>query len=435
MNTARPMHFIVLGLNHNTAPLDVREKLYIPEDSQGDILKGLKNSGIGEAVILSTCNRTEIYVIGPGPEESNKTIFDVLADRLGIDRTWLDAYTYTLADEEAYRHLFLVASGLDSMVIGEPQILGQVKDAYKSAHSHEASGPFFEKIFNRAFQVAKRVRTETRIGYNPVSISSMAVELARKIFGELDKKQILVIGAGEMCEIALKHFRKEGLQEILVTNRTLRKAQQLAEEIIGTAYPFEEIPELLLKVDMVLSSTGADKPIIDKKTVMAAMKKRKNRPLFFIDIAVPRDVEQGVNDLENVYLYDIDDLKELSQEHLSNRMQESQTAHAIVDEEVEKFQLWLKQLEMNPLIIQIQQRLEQMRSKEVRRTLQKLKSEDPETARQLDMLTRTIVNKIIHPHMVMIKKNGSPAVLDLIKNLLLSKEENEKDVDSGDKGE
>jgi glutamyl-tRNA reductase len=321
------------------------------------------------------------------------------------------------------------------MVVGEPQILGQVKDAYRVACTYNASGSFSQKVFHRAFQVAKRVRTETRIGYDPVSISSMAVELAKKIFGEVGQKQILVIGAGEMCEVALKHFKKEGLEDILVTNRTLARAQKLAEEIIGIAYPFDDIPELLLKADMVLSSTGADMPIIDKATVLRAMKKRKNRPLFFIDIAVPRDIEPAVNDIENVYLYDIDDLKGLAQVHLSNRIQESEKAHAIVNEEVIRFGQWLAQLERGPLIVHIRENLEAMRSKELKKTLQKLKSSDPETIRQLDALTRAIVNKIVHPHLVMIKKNGSPATLDLVRSLFLYGEENEKALDSGDEGE
>ncbi len=300
------------------------------DDALGDMLQELKSGGCDEVLVLSTCNRTEIYVGGSNTDETGVIVAKTLEDRFGIDKEWLRDYTYTLCDEEAYKHLFLVASGLDSMVVGEPQILGQVKDAYRSACTYNSSGSFFQKVFHRAFQVAKRVRTETRIGYDPVSISSMAVELARKIFGEVGRKQILVIGAGEMCEVALKHFKKEGLQDILVTNRTLAKAQQLAEEIIGAAYPFEDIPELLLKADMVLSSTGADEPIIDKAAVLLAMKRRKNRPLFFIDIAVPRDIEPTVNDIENVYLYDIDDLKGLAQVHLSNRIQESQKAHAIV---------------------------------------------------------------------------------------------------------
>ncbi len=431
----RVMRLIVLGLNHNTAPLEAREKVHVTEDIAGDLLKRIKDGGCDEALILSTCNRTEIYACGESDLDTGATIARVLMDSFEVDSKWLQDYTYTLSGEDAYRHLFLVASGLDSMVVGEPQILGQVKDAYRCALASAASGPFFQKVFHRAFQVAKRVRTETRIGYDPVSISSMAVELARKIFGDFNKKQILVIGAGEMCEVALRHFKKEGLQDIVVANRTLVKAQQLAEEIIGVARPFEDVPELLLKTDMVLSSTGAEEPIIDKATVLLAMKRRKGRPLFFIDIAVPRDIEPAVNNIENVYLYDIDDLKGLAQVHLSNRMEESRKAHAIVDEEVKKFGLWLKQLEMGPLIAQIKENLEAMRSKELKKTLQKMKNIDPEIASQLDALTRAIVNKIVHPHLVMIKKNGSPVVLDLIRNLFLDGEEDEKTLDGGDEGE
>ena len=428
------MHLVILGLNHTTAPVEAREKLHVPEETVGLLLTELIGKGASEAVVLSTCNRTEVYVTGPDADAAKSAIVETLTGRFAVDAPWLEEYTYALTDGEAYKHLFLVASGLDSMVVGEPQILGQVKDAYRCACSYAASGRFFEKVFTRAFQVAKRVRTETRIGYDPVSISGMAVELSKKIFGELTRRQILVIGAGEMCEVALKHFRKEGLEEVLVTNRTFTKAQRLAEEIVGTAYPFEELPELLLKADMVLSSTGAEEPIIDTTMVAHAMKLRKSRPLFFIDIAVPRDVDEAVNDMENVYLYDIDDLKGLAQAHLSGRMQESQKAHAIVDEEVERFGLWLKQLEMSPLITQIRESLEAMRLKELKKTLQKLKA-DPETERQLDALTRSIVNKIIHPHLVMIKKNGSPATLDLMRDLLLTGEEHEKDLDRGDKGE
>jgi glutamyl-tRNA reductase len=429
------MHLVVLGLNHNTAPLEVREKFHVSEEDLGEMLRGLTAEGAHEAVVISTCNRTEIYATAPAHEEVNSVVERTFLERFGAEKAWLKDYTYAFSDDEAFRHLFLVASGLDSMVVGEPQILGQVKDAFRASLQIGATGPLFEKVFKRAFHVAKRVRTETRIGYDPVSISSMAVELARKIFGEFSNRLILVVGAGEMCEIALKHFKKDGIQEIIVTNRTFMKAQQLAEEVIGTAHPFEEIPDLLLKVDMVLSSTGADLPIIDKAMVLRAMKRRKNRPLFFIDIAVPRDVEPKVNDIENVYLYDIDDLKELAQTHLENRIQESQKAHAIVDEEVGKFRAWLKELDRGPLIAEIRENLEAMRSREVKKTLQKLKDADPELVAQLDALTKGIINKIVHRHMVMIKKNGSPAVLDIVKSLLLYREENENEMDSGDKGQ
>lgn len=236
-----------------------------------------------------------------------------------------------------------------------------------------------------------------------------------------------------MCEIALKHFRKEGLGEVLVTNRTFAAAQQLAEQIIGTAHPFEALADLLVRVDMVLSSTGSEKPIIDKPMVMDAMKKRKMRPLFFIDIAVPRDVQPAVNDIENVYLYDIDDLKDQSQAHLANRIEESRKAHDIVDEEVRKFSLWLDRLDLNPVIARIREHLDAMRDRELKKTLQKLKDPDDETVRQLDLLTRSIVNKIVHPHLAALKEDGSREVLDLIKQLLLG-ENNEKEVDNRDEG-
>jgi glutamyl-tRNA reductase len=427
------MHLIVLGLSHNTAPIEVRERLFISGEASVDILGQLKIRGAVEAAVLSTCNRTEIYATCADADASGRAFMGILVERFGMAS--LADCTYLLGDEEAYRHLFLVASGLDSMVIGEPQILGQVKDAHRSARILGYAGPFLDQTFNRAFQVAKRVRTETRIGYNPVSISAMAVALARKIFGEFAGRQILVIGAGEMCGIALKHFRKEGLEQVFVTNRTFRNAQRLAEETQGIACPFEDIQGLLGKVDMVLSSTGAEIPIVGKTMVQGVMKKRKMRPLFFIDIAVPRDIEPAVNDLENVYLYDIDDLKELSQAHLSDRLEESRKAHKIVDEEVVKFHQRLKEVERNPLIGRIRENVEAIRTGEMKKTLQRLKSADPETIRQLDMLTRAIVNKIVHPHLMMIKKNGSPAVLDLIKSLLLSGEEDEKEMDRGDEGE
>ena len=344
------LHIGVFGLNHNTAPVEVRECLYIPEDSQPDLLNELKDNGICEAVVLSTCNRTEIYYSCRECEGSPDIIRGILRNRFAVGQGHLDSYVYSFLDEDAYKHLFLVASGLDSMIVGEPQILGQVKDAYRIATSHNTTGFLLDKVFHRTFRVAKRIRSETRIGYNPVSISSMAVELSKKIFLDLTRKKILVIGAGEMCEIALKHFKKEGLNDILITNRTFQGAHHLAEEYGGTPYPFEEIPNLLVKVDMVLSSTGSEKPIIDRDTVNSAMKKRKSRPLFFIDIAVPRDIDPLVNNMENVYLYDIDDLKDLSQRHLSDRQKESERARKIMEEEARKFAEWLTQLDMAPII-------------------------------------------------------------------------------------
>lgn len=428
------MPIVVFGLNHNTAPIEVREKLYISEDSIPELSRKLKEEGIGENVVLSTCNRTEFYFFCDNFEEALKKFYTILKMHFSMEENWLQNFTYILKNEDTYRHLFLVASGLDSMVIGEPQILGQVKDAYRLANECNTTGFLIDKLFHRTFNVAKRIRTETKIGYNPISISAMAIELAKKIFVELKDKKILVIGVGEMCEIALKYFKKEGVNDIFITNRTFVNAQKLAEEIAGTPYPFGELQELLARVDMVLSSTGSEKPIIEKDIVSAVMKKRKQKPLFFIDIAVPRDVEPSVNDIENVYLYDIDDLKELSHKHLANRLAESEKAHFIVEEEVDKFAIWLKQLDMNPLISDIYEKVEEIRTKELKRVIQKLQHVDDETAKNIDLLTKSIVNKLIHPHVAIIKQNGSPAVLDIMKKLFRLEDEDEKDMDNRHEG-
>jgi glutamyl-tRNA reductase len=425
---------VVFGLNHNTAPVEVREKLFVSEDTIPDLSRELKEEGISENVVLSTCNRTEFYFSCENLDTTLGKFYQILTKHFGMQEEWLMKYTYILTNEDTYRHLFLVASGLDSMVVGEPQILGQVKDAYRLATDCNTTGFFIDKVFHRTFNVAKRIRTETKIGYNPVSISAMAIELAKKIFGELKDKKILVVGVGEMCEIALKYFRKEGVSDIYITNRTLRNAQKLADEIAGVPYPFSDLQELITKIDMVLSSTGSEEPIIGQDLVSVVMKKRKQRPLFFIDIAVPRDVEPSVNNIENVYLYDIDDLKELSQKHLSDRLAETQKAHSIVEEEVEKFTSSLKQLDMNPLISSIYEKVEEIRTKELKKILQKLQNVDNETEKNIELLTKSIVNKIIHPHVAIIKQDGSPAVREIMKKLFRLEDEDEKDMDNRHEG-
>ncbi|MDD3845731.1 MAG: glutamyl-tRNA reductase [Syntrophorhabdaceae bacterium] len=424
----------ILGLNHNTAPLEIRERLYIKEESIPDLLKRIREKGVAESVIISTCNRTEIYFSGEDKDQMMHKVRRVLSEVFTAPDEWFNRYMYSFSDEEAFRHLFLVASGLDSMVMGEPEILGQVKDAYRLAASVKSTGFFLNKTFHKTFNVAKRIRTETRIGYNPLSISSMAVELARHIFGSLEEKKILVIGAGEMCEIALKYFQKGGLSDILITNRTYQKARKLADEIIGEARPFEKLFDLLAEVDMVLASTGSEKPLIDPASVQAVMKKRRNRPIFFIDIAVPRDIDPAVNDMDNVYLYDIDDLKELSQKHLSSRVKESEKAQVIIDDEAARFSNWLRKVDVNPLIGHIMNRAEEIRIKEMKRTLGKMGASDDETVNNIDGMTRAIMNKLVHPYLALLKENGDPAVFDTLKKLFQFEENDENDMDSGDEG-
>ncbi|MGB4223802.1 MAG: glutamyl-tRNA reductase [Syntrophorhabdus sp.] len=428
------MPIAVFGLNHNTAPIEVRERLFVSEDTIPRLVRELQESGVDENIVLSTCNRTEFYFSCKNLDSALDKFHQALSRHFSIEREWLEKYTYLLTDEDTYRHLFLVASGLDSMVVGEPQILGQVKDAYRLATDCNTSGFFLDKVFHKTFNVAKRIRTETKVGYNPVSISAMAIELAKKIFGELKDKKTLVIGAGEMCEIALRYFKKEGVGDIYITNRTFHNAQKLADETTGIPRPFNDLQDLLEKVDMILSSTGSERPLISRELVSVVMKKRKQKPLFFIDIAVPRDIEPSVNDLENVYLYDIDDLKELSQQHLSDRLAESEKARSIVDEEVKKFSQWLRQLDKNPLISNIYEKVEEIRSRELKKILQKNKNTDDETMKNMDLLTKSIVNKLVHPHVTMIKENGSPAILELMKKLFRLEDDDEQDVDSWHKG-
>lgn len=422
----------IIGLNHNTAPLEIREKLHIKEESIPELLARIRREGINEAVVISTCNRTEIYYSGDDDDEMVRKIRRVLADTAHAEDNLFDNYMYAFTDEEAFRHLFLVASGLDSMVIGEPEIFGQVKEAYRIAASTRSTGFFLNKTFHKTFNVAKRIRTETRIGYNPLSISSMAVELAKKIFGNLDEKKILVVGAGEMCETALKYFQKEGLSNIFITNRTYQKAYKLADEIIGEARPFETLFELLTMVDVVLTSTGSDAPLITLDMLHMAMKKRKNRPIFFIDIAVPRDVDPSVNDMDNVYLYDIDDLKELSQKHLSNRVKESEKAHVIIEDEAAKFSDWFERIDLNPLIGHIMATADNIRNSEIKKTMARLTDKDPEIANAIDAMTRSIMNKLVHPYLALLKDTQDPAVLDKLKKLFQFEDDDENNVDSGD---
>ncbi len=428
------VYLTLLGLNHNTAPVEIREKMFIEESDIPGFLNRLKKNGIDESVIISTCNRTEIYFHSPHHETSLLKTKNIFSETVGAQTEWLDKYMYTFHNEEACRHLFLVASGLDSLIIGEPEILGQVKDAYRIAGFHNTTGFFLNKVFHKTFNVAKRIRTETKIGYNTLSISSMAIELAKNLFGELKEKKILVIGAGIMCKTALKYFQKEGLQEVLIANRTYQKACRLAEDILGTAYPFQELAELFIKADLVLTSTGSKQPFIDKTFVHTIMKKRRNRPLFLIDIAVPRDIATEVNDVENVYLYNIDDLKELSQKHLSDRLKESEKARIIIEEEVKKFSKTLRQLNMNPLIEHIIEKAETMRSREFDKTLKKLNIIDDNTAQVIDALTRTITNKLVHSHIALIRENSDASLMDIYRRYFHFEENNEEEMDNRDQG-
>lgn len=418
-------YLTVVGFNHNTAPVEIREKLFIQESDIPKFLDHIKQNSIDESVVISTCNRTEVYFFSSHNETALANLTKILSESLHVQLEWLHNYMYVLRNEDACKHLFRVASGLDSLVVGEPEILGQVKDAYKIAGSCNTTGFFLNKIFHKTFNVAKKIRTETRIGYNPLSISSMAIELARKIFADLSKTKILIIGAGTMCRTALKYFEKEGLKDVFITNRTYHKAQQLADDILGKAYPFNELSHLFTEVDMVLTSTGSGQPFIDKTFIGTVMKTRKNKPLVLIDIAVPRDITSDVNDIDNVRLYNIDDLKELSRKHLSDRMKESEKALAIVEEEVKQFSRTLRELRKNPLIEHIIEKTEIMRTRELEKTLRKLNNTDDTVARAIDALTKKITNKLVHSHIALIKENSDVTLLDIYRRYFHFGEEDE----------
>ncbi|RTZ94028.1 MAG: glutamyl-tRNA reductase, partial [Deltaproteobacteria bacterium] len=314
----------VVGLNHKTAPVEVREKLSFQESQLTDSFRELNRlEGVKESAILSTCNRVEVYTVFQAGTSNTGDICGFLSRFHQVPLETFENCIYALQDDHAIRHIFRVASSLDSMVVGEPQILGQFKDAYGLATQNKATGLILNRLFHKAFSVAKRVRTETRIANSAVSISFAAVELAKKIFDDLSTCRVLLIGAGEMCELAAKHFINAGIYEIYITNRTFNRAIALAEDFGGEAIPFTDYNALFEKVDIILTSTGATEPIVTADVVAAAMKKRKNRPMFFIDIAVPRDVEEKVHDLSNVYLYDIDDLKEVVTSNQQEREKEA----------------------------------------------------------------------------------------------------------------
>ena len=391
------MALFAAGLSHKNAPLALREQLAADEGKVREILRDLVGGGaLREAVILSTCNRVEIYGVAEVPGEARAAAFGHLCRQRGVETAAVDDLLYTYAEDDAIRHAFRVAASLDSMMIGEPQILGQVKDAFALAQASEAVGPALHTLFTQAFAVAKRVRTETDIARHAVSVSFAAVELARKIFAGLTGRAVLLVGAGKMSELAAKHLVEHGAFPIYVVNRTWARAQEMARALAGTAVPFEELPTAVAAVDIVITSTGAPMPIVTRKIVADAVRGRGTRPLFFIDIAVPRDVEAGIEELGDVYRYDLDDLRQVVDANIRERLREAQRAEGIIEREVTKFRARLGDVEIIPTIVSLRERLEEIRAGEVRKTLARLPDASPETLAAIEALSAGIVNKILH---------------------------------------
>ncbi|KAB0671593.1 glutamyl-tRNA reductase [Oryzomonas sagensis] len=408
------MNIIVVGLSHKTATVEIREKVaFSPNLIEKPLHELVALDEIVEGVIVSTCNRVEIYATTRDIAGGIARIKRFLAEYHHIPLESLEPHLYSYHSEAAIRHVFRVASSLDSMVVGEPQILGQIKTSYGYAAEYKSSGIILNRFLHKAFSVAKRVRTETKIASSAVSVAFAAVELAKKILGNLSDKTVMLIGAGEMCELAAKHFMNSGARGVMVTNRTFERAERLAEEFGGEAVRFEELFQHLHRADIILSSTGAPHVIIGPKDVEDVVRRRKFKPMFFIDIAVPRDIDPKVDDLENAYLFTVDNLQEIVQANLAQRSLEAEKAEEIVNQEIGQFFKWLASLEVTPTIVALRNHFDEIRRAELEKTLSNWKDLPPDAEKRLEALTLAMMNKLLHTPTTVLKKAGQGGRVDL----------------------
>jgi len=397
------VHLVVIGLNHETAPIDLREKLRIPEAGLTAALCELKSlDEPGECLILSTCNRTEIYACTPN-RAGDTAVRRWLESYCGVTSAEMEGHLYSRAGHKAAEHLFRVAAGIDSLVTGEAQILGQVRYAYTTASAGGFTGAVLNPLFQQAIAVGKRARTETEIGRGAFSVSSVAVQLAKSIFGELTGRTVLIVGASKMGELTITNLVGAGCASVLVTNRTYDRARDLACRFGGEALPFDELAPALGKADIVITATGAREPILTRSMVAAAMRARRGRPLFFVDIAVPRDIAAEVSTLDNVFVYNIDDLQQVVSADLDNRRAEIAGVESIVAEEVAAFTHWFRGLEAVPVITALRERFDDIRETEMAKLQGKLRHLSPEDMNAINAAARSIINKICHQPMISIK--------------------------------
>jgi glutamyl-tRNA reductase len=414
------MNLILLGINHKTAPIELRERIAIPREGLAAAARSLAGtSGVTEAMILSTCNRVEMLAAADSP---NVDIANFLHQHFSIDPAVLLPHIYVYRDREAIRHLFRVSASLDSMVVGEPQILGQVKEAYAVAREAGTVLTQLEPLLQSAFAAAKKVRSETEIGSSTVSIASVAVDLAQKIFGSLAGKKVFLVGAGKMSELAARHLVRQGAGTIFVTNRTEERAVRMVDSFSGAVIPkvvpWDQLHEAASQADIVITSTGAQQPIFRREHGQMFLHKRKNRPMFFIDIAVPRDVDPEMNRLEGIFLYDIDDLQSVAAAHMAERTREASDAEAVIAAEVERYHLRLKTVNVAPVIVSLQRRAEEFRLAELRRIQSRLGALTIDQAAAVEALSRALVNKFLHPPMQALKqaaRDGDNARIEAIR--------------------
>lgn len=401
------MKVFVAGLNHKVADVDVREKLAFngPKLEEG-LTRFRELPEVHEAIILSTCNRVELYANVKDNQRAAEAVKTFLSEFHNINRSSLDTGLYIYEGTDAVRHIFRVASSLDSMVVGEPQILGQLKDAFELALSQKTTGILLNKLMKKAISVAKRVRTETRIAENAVSISFAAVELAKKIFTDLSKRVFMLLGAGEMAELAAKHLISGGVKEVLVSNRTYERACDLAKEFNGKPVRFDEFINEMARADIVICSTGAPDYIVSKSQMQKVMKERKQRQVFLIDISVPRNIDPEINDLDNVYLYNVDDLQGVIDSNLFERKKEAGKAEKIVDEELEIFLKWQSTLDSVPTIIAIREKAEEIKQEELDKLFHKITGMGEKEREAIEYMAAALINKMIHPPTAALKEDS-----------------------------
>jgi len=391
------MKLLVTGVSHKTAPVAVRESLAFREESLAASLSNLKaRGGVAEAMILSTCNRVEITLTTDDASDPNALVDSFLADLKGVDAASLHPHIFRHEGRDAIHHIFRVAASLDSMVVGEPQILGQLKTAYGAAKDCGAVCGWLDGLMSRAFSVAKRVRSETGIGQMAVSVSYAAVELARKIFGSLANRTIMIVGAGKMSELAARHLRRSGASHVFVTNRTQERSLEMAKLFRGTSVEYTRFVSMLPEMDIVIASSAAPHYILTREDMQRVIAARRNKPMFLIDISVPRNIDPAVNQIDNVFLYDIDDLQEVVNANLRERHKEAERAEIMVAEEVDHMMARLKVAEVAPAIVQIQEQLERIRAAELDKVRRKYGPFTPQQEEAMEALTRGIVNKVAH---------------------------------------
>jgi glutamyl-tRNA reductase len=411
------MHLLAFGINHHTAPVDVREKAVFAPDKLAEALHDATAHGAAEATILSTCNRTEVYC---GLDAArDERLIEWFCHYHQLKHDDIGPYLYRHPDQAAVRHAFRVAAGLDSMVLGEPQILGQMKDAFTAAHKLGTTGKILNRLFQQTFSVAKQIRTDTAIGVSAVSVASAAVQLAKQIFTSLPEQTVLLIGAGDTIDLCARHLREQKVKHMIVANRTVERAQLLASEFGAEAISLAEMPARLSEADIVISSTASQLPILGKGAVESALKARRHRPMFMVDIAVPRDIEVEVGNLDDVYLYTVDDLKNVVQENMESREAAAREAEQIIDSKVVSFMDWVRSLDAEPTIRALRETAAAVREAELTRARQRLaRGEDPQAV--MEQLARALTNKFTHAPSVALKradKDGNENLLDAARRL------------------